>query len=276
MILIKLPHSTNPYIHAAAEEFIVRNLLPGNEDKVMLYINSPCVVVGKNQCIYREVNHEYLREHKPVVRRISGGGTVYHDEGNLCFALLSKFDNNKLNNYPYFNQPIVDVLKQAGIDATFSSRNDILWQGKKISGNAQFTDRKNILSHGTILVNANLTNLRYALKENLFSVETKAVASVRSSVKNISDGGTIQTAEQLRELLLANLPISNTITFSDAEWQIIIEKAYTKFKSNEWTWGRNPHTIITKGDLIIEIENGIIIKSTKPEMIGKWFKGEFL
>ena len=251
---------------------MVRHMHPASEDYVMFYTNSPCVVVGKNQCIYREVNHEYLRDAGTVVRRISGGGTVYHDEGNLCFAFLSRFDDKKVNNYKYFNQPIVDVLQRADIDAQFNERNDILWQGKKISGNAQFTDRKNIISHGTILVNSDLTKLRYALKENPFTVETKAVSSVRSSVMNISDGSDrFKTAQELKGHFLKELPITDTISFTDEQWQQIRESADTKFKSFEWIWGRNPYTKIRSGDMIIEIENGIVVKSSDDALMGQRF-----
>ena len=272
MILIDNRNNSDPYFNAAIEEYMVRQMQPSSEDIVFLYINSPCVVVGKNQCIYREVNFEYLCDQNTVIRRISGGGTVYHDEGNLCFAFLSKFEDNKVNNYRYFNQPIVDILQKAGIDAQFNSRNDIIWNDKKISGNAQFTDRKNILSHGTILVNTDLAKLRTALKENPFTIETKAVSSVRSSVMNISEASDrFKTAQELKEHLLKELPISNTITFTDEENESINASAESKFRSFDWIWGRNPYTKISKDQLVIEIENGIVVKSTEQQLIEKPF-----
>jgi len=249
---------------------MVRQMKPSSENMVLLYINSPCVVVGKNQCIYREVNFNYLRDQSPVVRRISGGGTVYHDEGNLCFAFLSRFDESKVNNYKYFNQPILDILQRAGIDAQFNDRNDILWDGKKISGNAQFTDRKNILSHGTILVNSNIDKLRYALKENPFTIETKAVSSVRSSVMNVSEkSDRFKTAQELKEHLIKELPITDTISLSDEQWAMITESADTKFRSFDWIWGRNPLTKITSGHMMIEIENGVVINSSDKTLLGQ-------
>ena len=274
MILVDHRNNSDPYINAAIEEHLVRHGDTDSDDIVFLYINTPCVVVGKNQCIYREVSIEYLKQQGTVIRRISGGGTVYHDEGNLCFAFLSKFDDSKVNNYRYFNQPIVDILQKAGIDAAFNSRNDIIWNGKKISGNAQFTDRKNILSHGTILVNADLAKLRLALKENPFTVETKAVSSVRSSVMNISEQSpAFQTAEDLKQHFLKELPITKTISFTDTEWLEIKDAALSKFRSDEWIWGRNPYTKITNDQLEIEIENGIIVKSTNESFVGKLFTG---
>ena len=253
---------------------MVRHMKPGHEAFVMLYINTPCVVVGKNQCIYREVNFEYLRSSNPVVRRISGGGTVYHDEGNLCFAFISKHKDSHVNNYKHFNQPIIDILKKAGIDAQFNDRNDIIWKDKKISGNAQFTDRKNIISHGTMLVNSDLSKLRLALKENPFAIETKAVKSTRSSVMNITEGSDrFKTAQELKEHLLKELPISKTISFPDEEWESIVESANTKFRSFEWIWGRNPLTKITSENMMLEIENGIVINSSDPRMIGKQYTG---
>ena len=259
MILIDNRDNRDPYINAAIEEYIVRELRPGKEDYILLYINTPCVVVGKNQSIYKEVNFDYLRSEKFLIRRISGGGTVYHDEGNLCFAFLSAFDDKKVNNYRHFNQPLVDALQKAGIDAQFNKRNDILWDGKKISGNAQFTDRKNILSHGTLLVHSDLKKLRAALKPNSFEVESKAVSSVRSSVMNISEkSDAFKTADELKAYFTTELSISDTHPFSDEEWAKINDLAESKFKSFDWLWGRNPYTKITKPDLTLELEDGIM------------------
>lgn len=266
MILVDNRNNSDPYINAAIEEHMVRHMQPGDEDYVLLYINEPCVVVGKNQCIYREVSFGYLRDEKSVIRRISGGGTVYHDAGNLCFAFLSRFDDSKVNNYRYFNQPVVDILRRAGIDAQFNQRNDIIWDGKKISGNAQFTDRKNIISHGTLLVNSDLPKLRLALKENPFTIETKAVSSVRSSVMNLTEqSDAFKTAVDLKDHFMMHLPISKSIAFTDEDWSQIRESADAKFRSFEWIWGRNPTTTITRDDLVIQIENGKIASIKQKE-----------
>ncbi len=277
MILIDHRDNSDPYISAAIEDYLVRHMQPDDAGYVMLYINAPCVVVGKNQCIYREVNRDYLLAGGAVIRRISGGGTVYHDEGNLCFAFVTRHQDSHVNNYIHFNQPIVDILQRASINAVFNTRNDILWNGKKISGNAQFTDRKNIISHGTILVNSDLSKLRLALKENPFTVETKAVSSVRSSVMNISESSDrFKTAQHLKEHLRKELPITGTRSFTDDEWKTITESADTKFRSFDWIWGRNPYTKITSGSTTIEIENGIVIDSSDVSLIRKRYLPEVM
>jgi lipoate-protein ligase A len=254
---------------------MVRGMDTDGKDYLLLYINAPCVVVGKNQSIYKEVNIDYLRSGKPLIRRISGGGTVYHDEGNLCFAFLTAFDEKKVNNYRHFNQPIVDALQKAGIDAQFNKRNDILWEEKKISGNAQFTDRKNILSHGTLLVNANLDELRSALKPNTYEVESKAVSSTRSSVLNISErSDRFTTADDLRQYLQKELNITYRYSFTDEQWQEIKETAVKKFQSAEWLWGRNPFTKIIKPEVTIEVDNGVIVNIESNNEPLKKYTGE--
>ncbi|HLP21575.1 MAG TPA: lipoate--protein ligase, partial [Chitinophagales bacterium] len=244
----------------AIEEHLVRHADCSKGDLLLLYINTPCMVLGKNQSIYKEINFEYLRNGTLLLcRRISGGGTVYQDEGNLCFSFISQFSEQKINNYRSFNQPVVNALRKIGVDAEMDERNNILCNGKKISGNAQFTNRKNIISHGTILVDANLDVLRASLRPNDFKVESKAVSSVRSSVTNINGIAVgLSSAKDLKEHLKTELRAVDVLGFSDAEWNIINQAAEEKFKSFEWIYGRSPLTTITKSDLQVVVEDGII------------------
>ncbi|MDB5284327.1 MAG: lipoate--protein ligase [Bacteroidota bacterium] len=260
MILIDNRGTTNPYINLALEEFLVRNANCEQNDYLLLYINEPCVVVGKNQSIYKEVNFEFLRNDKlKLARRISGGGTVYQDEGNLCFSFISKFSNQKINNYRHFNQPVVDALHKAGVEAMMDERNNILAAQQKISGNAQFTNRKNIISHGTLLFNADLTTLRACLKRNSFQVETKAVNSVPSGIANIIHlTDKFSSTGQLKQYLVSELTSGGVYAFSDEDWLAIENLADEKFKSFEWVYGRSPRTKLIKQQVEIEIENGII------------------
>lgn len=260
MIAINNRNSHNPYINLAIEEYVVRQTVLKDQDYVLLYINEPAVVVGKNQSIYKEVNFDTLRtkEIKPC-RRISGGGTVYQDFGNLNFCFIQPFAEHKINNYRWFNQPLVDALNKVGILAETDERNNIIVGGKKISGNAQFTDRKKIISHGTLLFNADLTKLRKSLSENEFRVESKSVGSVRSSVANIADISThYASIDELKNYLIQSLGVEEELIFSDEQWLEIIDLAKSKFASPAWIYGRSPKTIIHKdwGNLIIE--EGII------------------
>lgn len=264
MTLVDNHNTDNPYVNLAIEEHLVRHADCSKGDLLLLYINKPSIVLGKNQSIYKEINFEYLRNGTlQLCRRISGGGTVYQDEGNLCFSFISQFSEQKINNYRLFNQPVVDALRKIGVDAEMDERNNILCNGKKISGNAQFTNRKNIISHGTILVDANLDVLRACLRQNDFKVESKAVSSVRSSVTNIKGIAVgVSSAVELQEHLQKELQAVDVLRFSDEEWIAINLSAEEKFKSFTWIYGRSPLTTITKSDLQIAVEDGLIKEVT--------------
>lgn len=260
MVLVDNRNNTDPFINLAIEDYLVRIGNGAHTDFLFLYINEPSVVVGKNQCLYKEVNFDFLRNDKiKICRRISGGGTVFHDLGNLNFSFVTTFSEDKVNNYKHFNQPIVEALKQIGINAYMDTRNNILCNGKKISGNAQFTNRKSIISHGTLLVNADLETLGPCLKANEFAVETKAVSSVRSPVINISQlSDKISTAPELKEYLVETLMVNDVFRFTSEQWNEMENLAEEKFKSFEWVYGRSPKTIIRKKHMDIELTEALI------------------
>jgi lipoate-protein ligase A len=262
MILVNVPDTRNPYLNLAMEEYLLRNADCSKGGLIFFYINQPCVVVGKNQSIYKEVNFEALRSSEVLMaRRISGGGTVYHDEGNLSFGFIDAFDESKVNNYKFFNQYIVEALNKMKVPAEFDTRNNIVCNGKKISGNAQFTNRKNILSHGTLLFNADLNLLRASLTTNPFEVESKSVASVKSSVANLSDiTSHFSSIESLKEYLINAHSVSGTQELSSSEWNEIELIAKTQMSTSEWIYGRSPATTVRKNALIINVENGRIVK----------------
>ncbi len=284
MILLDHRHIADPYFNLATEEYLVRHADCSQHDILLLYVNAPSIVVGKNQSIYREVNLPYLRQSGvPVCRRVSGGGTVYHDAGNLSFAFISAFAEHKVNNYLHFNAPIIAALQKAGIDAKADARNNILAGEKKISGNAQFTDRRNILSHGTLLFDANLDNLRGALKQNDFMVETKAVSSVRSSVANIK--GLSRHWPDLNafiDYLLTELPLQGTYAFTEADKAAVTEMADKQYSSYGWIYGRTPETTLRKDGVSVTITDGLITgieqegSAILPELMGQAFSYEHL
>jgi len=261
VVLIDNRHITDPYTNLALEEFLVRHADCSATDYLLLYVNEPSVVLGKNQSIYREVSFDYLRSGQlKMARRISGGGTVYHDAGNLNFAFISSFADSKVNNYKLFNEPIIQALRKAGINAGMDERNNIIANGKKISGCAQFTNRRNIISHGTLLFNANLDNLRGALRDNPFKVETRAVGSVKASVMNTDTLlPQFKSVEELKQYLISELNVTRTWQLTEQEWSEVQTLRNNQYSTYEWIYGRSPVTRIEKDGVTVVVESGLLV-----------------
>lgn len=176
--------NTNPYFNLALEEYLLKEL---DQDCFMLWQNEPCVVVGKNQNVLNEINEDFVRKNNiKVARRISGGGAVYHDLGNLNFTFIINDTQNDLRNYKKFLTPIVETLEELGVKAEISERNDLTINGLKISGNAQYKFKNRLLHHGTLLFSSNLNEVRTSLKTDYLKKE-KWVKSVPSPITNIQD-----------------------------------------------------------------------------------------
>ena len=174
--------SHNPYLNLAIEEYLFRY---SEDDVFMLWQNEPSVVIGKNQNAYAEINIELLRKHRVnPVRRITGGGAVYHDLGNVNYTFISAKQSEGID-FAYFTAPIIEALHSLGVSATLSGRNDILIEDKKISGNAQYSVNGRVLHHGTLLFDASLDFLSSVLKVDEEKVKARAIKSTRSRVTNI-------------------------------------------------------------------------------------------
>jgi len=178
--------STSPSFNLALEEYLVKNFK--DDDIIMLWQNDSSVIIGKNQNAYAEIDLEYVKEHNiPVIRRLTGGGAVFHDLGNVNYTFITDYNEGNLDSFAHFAQPICSFLKSLGLNAAFSGRNDILVSGKKISGTAKTVIAGRSLAHGTLLYNADLTHLAKALKPHNDKFRDKAVKSVQSRVANICD-----------------------------------------------------------------------------------------
>ena len=177
-------HTKSPYYNLAVEEYLLKET---DEDIFMLWQNSPSVIIGKNQNAYAEVDLSYAKEAGiNIARRITGGGAVFHDEGNVNYTFITSKSKAKSLDYGYFTRPIVDALASLGLDCALSGRNDLECEGKKISGNAQFCTEDRILHHGTLLFDANVDIMSRVLKVDKEKLEYKAVKSHKSRVANIS------------------------------------------------------------------------------------------
>ena len=176
-------NSNDPYYNLAVEEYLFNT---ADDDIFMLWQNEPCVVIGKNQNAYAEVELEYAKEQGiKVVRRITGGGAVYHDLGNVNYTFITSQEKAKALDYEYFTKPIIEALASFGVSCKLSGRNDLECDGRKISGNAQHTANGRILHHGTLLFDADVETMSKVLRTNKEKLEYNAVKSHKSRVVNI-------------------------------------------------------------------------------------------
>lgn len=178
-------HSTDPYFNHALEEYF---LTKGKSEYFILWRSSPCVLIGRNQNAFREVNLGYVEENNmPVVRRLSGGGAIYNDLGNILFGFISNDTKDVLGDFKRFTAPILLMLQDFGLCAELSGRNDLMLDGRKISGNAQARHDSRLLHHGSLLYSADLGKLSQALNVNPLKFKDKAIKSTIGRVGNISD-----------------------------------------------------------------------------------------
>lgn len=262
-----ISHSNDPYFNLAWEEYIFKHI-ECDEDILLLWRNVPSVIVGRNQIIYGEVEVAYCKTHNiPIIRRISGGGTVYHDLGNLNYSVITKQYKDVISNYAYFTKPILTFLNNLGIYATFSGKSDIKIDGKKISGNAQMYHQNRMLHHGTILFNTDLNKLNKVIKQITPDMQTVGVPSNRSMVTNVIDylepKQTIESFKQQLLLHYLNHDINQHIqVLSDKDLKHIEHLKSTKYMSWEWNYGESPLFEITKqnndNEILIKVQSGLI------------------
>lgn len=241
-LCVNQPNS-DPYFNLAAEEYFLKNF---QEDFFMLWRSRPSVVVGKHQNALAEINHEFVRGNKiPVARRLSGGGTVFHDPGNVNFTFIRSVANISEVNFKVFTVPVVSALRKLGVEAYTSGRNDLLIAGKKISGNAEHVHKNRVLHHGTLLFNSHLADLKGALKVDLSRFEDKAVQSNRSEVTNISDYlSTPVSVQEFTDFLFGEIspdfPESRLYQLTPEDIQAIEKLSKEKYQTWDWIFGYSP------------------------------------
>lgn len=281
---MKLIRNTNndPTINLALEEYCVRNLDVENEMYILFYVNQPSIIIGKHQNTIEEINKDYVdAKGIKVVRRISGGGAVYHDFGNLNFSFITKYSPEFFHNFEKFTRPVVETLRGMGVNAELGGRNDITVDGRKISGNAQFTNLKSMFSHGTLLLNSHIEDVVQALNVKIDKIESKGIKSVRSRVANISEFLKEElSVEDFRERITENLfkdyETMPTYELSDSEWAEVNKLSELKYKTWEWNFGRSPEYNLQKINRFDfgQVDARIFVKDGKIKNI-KFF-GDFL
>lgn len=263
----------------ATEQYLMNNK-EFNEPLVLFYIEGPCIIVGRNQNTLEEINHEYIEKNNIVVtRRLSGGGAVYQDLGNLCFSFVVNSDDNSFGDFASFTKPIVEALHEMGAtSAEVSGRNDLIVDGKKFSGNAMYAKNGKTFSHGTLSYDVDLDVLTKALHVNEDKIASKGIKSIRSRVTNIKPYLLPEyqnlTTEEFRDILLTKLFDKNSIDdIKKFEYQVTpedqkeIDKIFSKYYNNwDWVYGKSPKFTVKQRkhfdmgtiDVRYSIENGKI------------------
>ena len=243
MLIIKR-HNTDPYFNLATEEYVLKNF---EEDSFMLWRNAPSIIVGKHQNTLAEINVDYVKQNNiPVVRRLSGGGAVFHDLGNLNFTFIRKGTEDSLIDFRKYTLPILEVLQKMGISARFEGRNDLTIKGMKFSGNAEHIWKNKVLHHGTLLFSAHMPDLAQALNVNPLKFSDKAVKSVRSRVTNISEHlkkpiDVLRFAALIQEHIVEKYPDARMIELSSEDFNKIHELVRSKYNTWEWNFGYSPN-----------------------------------
>jgi lipoate-protein ligase A len=242
--------STSPYHNLATEEYLLQQT---TDNVFMLWRNDNTIVVGKHQNTAAEINQEYVENHHVnVVRRLTGGGAVFHDSGNLNFTFIQNVDAGKKEiDFLRYLQPIVDALRSLGVPAEFSGRNDLVINGQKISGNAMTFFGNRVLEHGTLLFSSQMSDVANALKVDPDKFIDKAVKSVRSRVTNVSEHlPKPMTVLEFKDYLMSFIMRQNQMTelqnLTDEEEAIVGKLVMEKYATWEWNYGKSPEYSMNK------------------------------
>ncbi|MCW5864113.1 MAG: lipoate--protein ligase [Anaerolineae bacterium] len=276
-MLCLIRHETDPYFNLAAEEYVMEHF---PQDCFMLWRNAPAIIVGRHQNTLAEIDIDYVRAHDiPVVRRLSGGGAVFHDLGNLNFTFIA--DDSARLDFHRFSQPILDALRAMGVPAVFEGRNDLTIDGRKFSGNAQYVHGGRVLHHGTLLFAARMADISAALRPAAAKFAGKAVQSVRSRVTNITEHlpepmTVLEFRDRLMAHVVATTPAVEPYAFTPADVAAITQLRDEKYATWEWNYGHSPaynyhKAARTPGGMLevaLDVNDGII---TAAQFFGDFF-----
>jgi len=260
---------TDPRLNLAFEEYLLRQV-SSEKPLLLFYINEPSVIIGRNQNTLEEIDPDYVAAHGiHVVRRLSGGGAVYHDLGNLNFSIVTN-GKEHLHDFARFTEPVAAVLRSLGVPAELRGRSDLFVEGRKISGNAQYATSTRMFSHGTLLFDTDLGEMLRCINPRRAQIESKAVHSVRSAVANIRELlPRDMSIADLRAALLRGIfeggPIDR-YELTGADWERIEAVADERYRQWSWNFGRSPQFNVRKSarlpagkiDARIDVDKGRI------------------
>lgn len=268
---------TDPKVNLALEEYILNNF--GETDTYLLfYINRPSIIIGRNQNTIEEINTEFVEENDiKVVRRLSGGGAVYHDLENLNFSFITKDDGDSFHNFAKFTKPLVDVLNDLGVPAELHGRNDLVVEGRKISGNAMYSTKGRMFSHGTLMFDSEIENVVKALNVNQAKIESKGIKSIRSRVANISEFLDEKVSiEDFKELILKHVFEVDDVKdvpeyeLTEEDWENVYKISEERYQQWDWNYGKSPSFNYKKShkfpsgllDVRLDVKKGLIENCT--------------
>lgn len=263
----------DPAINLAIEEYILENF--GEKDTYLLfYVNKPSIIIGRNQNSVEEINTEYVDKNGiHVVRRLSGGGAVYHDEQNLNFSFITKDDGDSFQNFARFTQPMVEALNKIGVPVEMQGRNDLAVNGRKISGNAMFSTRGRMFSHGTLMLDSEIENVVEALNVRKEKIESKGIKSIRSRVANITEFLDEKISmNEFKALILRHVFDVEDLNdvpqykLTEKDWENIHEISRNRYQKWEWNYGKSPAFNVQEThkfdagfiDVRLDVKKGII------------------
>ena len=235
MIFVDNKSRDGAYNHAL-EEYLIKNV---KRELFMIWQNENTVLLGRNQNPYKEINIDYMNEvGAKLVRRPSGGGCIYTDRNIVQYTIITKKEENSLRK---FTEPVVRYLNGKGVKAEFTGRNDIIVDGRKISGNAQYKDRELMIHHGSIIYQDSPIDIGKLLTPAKLKLAKKSLTSVKSRITSLKSMMNMDIAtfiEELKDYIKDYYHIDEEYILSDDELKKIDEIRKNKYANDEWTYGR--------------------------------------